>query len=278
MFILASRIFENIVTDEEIEFFLSHYDYSLTEVNNKRTPYRIDRYSDLDLKKYFGYSSLEKSKYYESLQSILNKVLDEPYTVELVMFYENKNYLELHVDTGDTHLHQLYKNVLIPLDWEEGAATIVFKNRWNGKKTFFHKSENFSQSNWLNDNARPHIPDNSSKNSVHPLLINQTYGVSREKYYTEIKKETETNTRTVTPISLVENFDPNLKFDQEIHKKYFSNQEIGEYDGLTVQEIFDWTKGSVLTFDRQHVHTGAQSGDYSVTSRRAIIIHTNRKI
>lgn len=269
MFILTSKIFKNLVTDEEINFLLSHYDYGLTESDSKRNFVRLDKFSE---------SELKKLKYYDLIQSILNKILDELFTIESFMFYENKYHLELHVDTGDGNLSKLYKNILIPLDWHYGAATIVFKNRWNGKKTFFHKGENFFKNNWLNDSMTPRIFNNPKENPIHPLLINQTYIISREKYYTEIQKEPETNTRTLTPISLVENFDPNLKFDQEIHKKYFSNQEIGEYDGLTVQEIFDWTKGSVLTFDRQHVHTGAHAGDYSFSSRRAIIVFTNRKI
>lgn len=264
MFILTCKIFPSLVTDEEIKFFLSYYDYNFEEIDSTLSP-RISG---------FSLSELEKSKWYKPIQSILNKVLDEPFTIDGFAFFEVKNHYGIHVDTGYGNLSTLYKNILIPLEWQKGAATVVFENKWYGKRTTFTKSDEISTLYFHNRIDKDDFLNIREKGTVHPHLINQTHNISREKYY-EMEK---VQSVSATPISYVENYDADLKFDKEIHKKYFKKQNIDQYDGLTVQQIFDWTKGSVFTFDRQYVHTGAQAGDSLNSKRRGITIFTNRKI
>ena len=43
-------------------------------------------------------------------------------------------------------------------------------------------------------------------------------------------------------------------FDKEIHKKYLNHENIGNLKGLEVELIYEWEIGSMLIFDRSHLH------------------------
>ena len=43
-------------------------------------------------------------------------------------------------------------------------------------------------------------------------------------------------------------------FDTEIHKKYLQHERIENLKGLEVELIYEWEVGSMLIFDRSHLH------------------------
>ena len=43
-------------------------------------------------------------------------------------------------------------------------------------------------------------------------------------------------------------------FDKEIHKKYLKHENIDNLKGLEVELIYKWEVGSMLIFDRTHLH------------------------
>ena len=43
-------------------------------------------------------------------------------------------------------------------------------------------------------------------------------------------------------------------FDKEIHKKYLNHENIDNLKGLEVELIYEWEIGSMLIFDRSHLH------------------------
>ena len=43
-------------------------------------------------------------------------------------------------------------------------------------------------------------------------------------------------------------------FDKEIHKKYLQHEKIENLKGLEVELNYDWEVGSMLIFDRSHIH------------------------
>ncbi len=43
-------------------------------------------------------------------------------------------------------------------------------------------------------------------------------------------------------------------FDKEIHKKYLAHENIDNLRGLEVEYIYEWKVGSMLIFDRTHLH------------------------
>jgi len=44
------------------------------------------------------------------------------------------------------------------------------------------------------------------------------------------------------------------QFDKEIHKKYLTHENIENLKGLEVEMIYEWEIGSMLIFDRTHLH------------------------
>ena len=46
-------------------------------------------------------------------------------------------------------------------------------------------------------------------------------------------------------------------FDTEIHKKYLAHENIQNLSGLEVECIFEWEVGSLLVFDRSHLHASS---------------------
>ena len=43
-------------------------------------------------------------------------------------------------------------------------------------------------------------------------------------------------------------------FDEKIHKKYLQHEKIENLKGLEVELIYEWKVGSILIFDRSHLH------------------------
>lgn len=43
-------------------------------------------------------------------------------------------------------------------------------------------------------------------------------------------------------------------FDEKIHKKYLQHEKIENLKGLEVEFIYEWEMGSMLIFDRSHIH------------------------
>ena len=46
----------------------------------------------------------------------------------------------------------------------------------------------------------------------------------------------------------------NKSFDKEIHQKYLQHEDINNLKGLEVELIYKWEVGSMLIFDRTHLH------------------------
>ena len=46
----------------------------------------------------------------------------------------------------------------------------------------------------------------------------------------------------------------NKPFDEKIHKKYLQHEKIENLKGLEVELIYQWKVGSILIFDRSHLH------------------------
>ena len=44
------------------------------------------------------------------------------------------------------------------------------------------------------------------------------------------------------------------EFDKEIHKKYLNHEKIENLKGLEIELIYEWQVGSMLIFDRTHLH------------------------
>ena len=43
-------------------------------------------------------------------------------------------------------------------------------------------------------------------------------------------------------------------FDRKMHKKYLTHEKIENLAGLEVEFVYEWELGSMLIFDRTHLH------------------------
>ena len=46
----------------------------------------------------------------------------------------------------------------------------------------------------------------------------------------------------------------NKEFDKNIQRKYLNHESIENLRGLEVELIYEWEVGSILIFDRSHLH------------------------
>jgi len=77
-----------------------------------------------------------------AVKSTVDLVLQEPYEVEFVFFGASSSGFGLHVDSKTSNNDdRVYKNILIPLDFEGEASTVFFDNYWLGKKIRLDRRE-----------------------------------------------------------------------------------------------------------------------------------------
>ena len=46
-------------------------------------------------------------------------------------------------------------------------------------------------------------------------------------------------------------------FDKKIHEEYLSHEKIENLSGLETELIYEWELGSILIFDRSHLHASS---------------------
>lgn len=209
------------------------------------------------------------------IKKALDRVLDKPYRVEVVLFYGSRISFKLHADSGDGDGQPLYKNVLIPLYTQGPATTVVFDNHWHGSHVKFGKMP-----------VSPfayHLPDkHGNLQSVEDIrvLLKQCLSapdtVDRfhvtDEFVKALQKIVDARSGIgarkpdgfVTDYSQVKNYQPNLEFDKDLHKKYLNHMPIENLHGLTVEKIIEWQPGQVYTFDRTQLHCAGSGHEYKV--------------
>ena len=147
------------------------------------------------------------------LLDIVKRINLNPSSYDEISFLhiKNKNYFKLHTDSGEGNQETSYKNILIPLYFEEKASTVIFKNRYYGGRT----GNNF----------------------------------------------------TKEMLESCDFYDPNAEIDNSIIEEHLYHINKDLLKGLTIDMIYEWKLGEVLTFDRQQVHTpGSNSRDKTTLS------------
>jgi hypothetical protein len=269
---LSFRVHKNVVTDEFVQDTLLLFDKNI----GARHPLPEEIQSP-----YFGLVDLSvlPNKYKEQLFSILDKILDEPYELEKIYLYDKeKHNFSLHVDTGEDEIPQrLYKNVLIPIKGI-GASTVIFENKWYHKRALFKKNsaKNEKITVSLNKISGENIIDDVRKLTPLPPHCQQPYwkyGLTKEQVYELLAfADIQEQRWIVGDYSEIEGYDPRLEINNEIYEKYLSSMTKDDFNGLTVDSIYDWNIGDVATWDRNQLHCGA--GDN--VNKKSLIIFTKK--
>lgn len=260
------NIFENVLSPEDIQTLIA-YSYldddrtdSRPDVRSKHPRWDIDCWPQI------------------IIQSLLDKILDRPYSVEDILFLEHRmpgQSPKLHVDSGNGNSN-LYNAILIPLSTNGFAGTVFFSNYWFGARTRFSCNE-----------VNPFCYPLQSRTGTIVMVedIRELYKQCREdptsvtdfevnvKFLNVLHKLIETRQGfgiagpphgTVTDYRDIANFNPHKKFDSHIHEKYMPHLPINSLHGLSIDKIVEWRPGSVIVFPRTQLHCGTATHTHKV--------------
>lgn len=194
----------------------------------------------------------------DAIKKQLKKIL-LPYKVETVIFNESKISFRIHVDS-DTGHNKLYKNVLIPLQFDGEASTVFFKNYWLKKSTRFSRTnispfrynmfDNKGEMIWVDDIRVLLEQCKNNPTSVNNFTVSNQFISSLEDL---IVKRNHADDRT-SDYSEVLYYDKSIEFDSDTHKKYLHHIPIEDLHGLTIDSIYSWNVGDIVIFDRTQLH------------------------
>ena len=258
-----TEIYDNVLDFNEIQTLLDWFNINDTLVD--------DRMDVRSKKPDWNLQSWPQSL----VEKALDHVLDYPYQVEVVLFYGSRISFKLHADSGNGDGQQLYKNVLIPLYTEGPATTVVFDNYWYGPHTRFGKMpvSPFAY-NLPGKNGNLEFVEDirvlleqccHSPELVDKFLVNDDFVESLQKI---VDLRSGIGAREpdgwVTDYSHIKNYQSDVEFDKDLHKKYFDHLPIENLHGLTVEKIVKWQPGQVATFDRNQLHCAGSGHQYKV--------------
>jgi len=209
------------------------------------------------------------------LTKVLDTVLEKDYDVEVALFYGSRISFRLHTDSGEDDGRTLYKNVLIPLQFEGNATTVLFDNHYHGRHARFGRQplspfwyslpNRFSQFEDVADVRTLLEQCRTDPASVANFEVNEEFISALEHIIQTLSR---TNARRpddyITDYSVVSNYQPELKFDPESHVKYLNHIPIENLHGLTLDQIVPWVPGQVFTWDRTQLHAAGSGHSYKI--------------
>lgn len=198
----------------------------------------------------------------QQLKEILDKVLPDSYQIENADFVRMKFHSRIHTDTADGDQTRLYKNVIIPLEENGDAATAIFPNCWFGPAARFTKVpipqfqyeiKTVDEQTILVEDIRQLLADleNSLGAVTHQGHI---FDVDRTWLRELVAKRQNVEPR-ISDYSGITNL-TDQEFPEEFRQQYLAHIPAETLHGLGVPYIAKWSVGDVITFDRQHLHSG----------------------
>lgn len=258
-----TEIHDNVLDDQQIKILLDWFNQHDTLVDD-----RLDVRSKTPV--------WDTGQWPQDLvKQVLDKVLPEPYRVEVVLFYGSRISLRLHADSGDDDGQRPYKNVIIPLHVEGPASTVVFDNHWHGVHARFARVPVSPFAYNLPDRHgnMQHIPD------IRQLLTQCLQQPALCKDFDVTQDFVELLQRIVairsgqgsrapdgfvSDYSTVVNYQPTAQFDSTLHEQYLSHVAIENLHGLTIERVAPWCPGQAITFDRSQLHCAGSGHRYKI--------------
>ena len=268
---MMTKVYPELINSSSVQQLLDYMD-----INDDRTVLRPDRIMKAPKWDIDDFPQ-------QLFKPILDQVHEHPYVVDTVLFNNIRIGLKVHADTGwDSKPEKLYKTVLIPLWFDGPSSTITFNNRWYGDMSRFGKkpvSTFFCDIPDIYGNLRP-VDDirilleecKSTPENVNHFAVDQQFVDILESIVIKRSEPTYVPEQFTTDYNLIENYDPNLQFDEEMHKKYFKHIPIENLHGLTLESIVPWEIGSVITFDRTQLHCAG----FGHKQKISVTLFTNR--
>jgi hypothetical protein len=259
----------NILTEEEKNILLEYF-----RIDDSKTDSRPDVRS-----KHPSWNETDWPK--QIVESCLDKIFPVGFVVEDISFREDKIGLKPHTDYGSIH-GTVGKTVLLLLDADPIAHTIFFKNHWPDSEplgAFFTKAKWTPYIYKLEDNSGNLVEIEDLRDFLHTCKTDPTtvegFTVD-ENFIKNIErlihirslpvldrnqKNQETGYTQPAPrksdYSTLTNYNKNIKFDEEFHRKYLTDVSIDDLHGLTVDTVLTWKLNSAIVFDREQLHASS---------------------
>jgi hypothetical protein len=200
------------------------------------------------------------------IKKVLDRILSEPYRVELVWFAGSRISLPLHVDSGDDDDNVPYKNIIIPLYAEGPASTVIFDNHWPGAHTRFSKTvlspfvyslpDRNGHMRQVDDIRQLLDQCQHSADTVEHFVVDNDLIQLLERL---VKVRSGNLNRPpdgfVADYSRISNYRPDTLFDTDLHSQHLSHVPIESLHGLTVETVAEWQPGQAITYDRSQLHS-----------------------
>lgn len=212
---------------------------------------------------------------------VMDRVLGKKYRIEEVVFRQDQVSLKLHTDYGSPEGYQ-GKTMMFLLDAQPESQTIFFKNYftvWTRWGAFFTKTpwNRFAysladKSGTLRrvDDLRDFLaqcesaPESIQHFEVTEPFLDEVRHLVHKRTLPKLEPETQDQTTgymqaglRLNDYSVLTDYEPEGKFDTELHQRYLSDTPIEDLDGLAVQAVHDWQIGAVLIFDREQLHSSS---------------------
>ena len=200
-------------------------------------------------------------------------------------FFYTTNPTMLHADTGINKNSIIYKQIMIPLEIvpsKKSCRTIIFKEKWYGKASFFQKEKakkNIRNFYLLDVNQKfikikqikkfySLIKDVNGKYlyKKNIFLINKIF---KQKVLSMIKKK---RFNQVTNAHIKKD----KKLDNNFYNQHLTHQPIQDFDGLNVDLNYKWKPGEALVWDRSRIHASDNYVKNGVKKKLGIAIFFNR--
>lgn len=202
----------------------------------------------------------------DELISVLDRVMPDSYKIESADFVRSNYLTRLHTDTADGDQSRLGKNIIIPLEVDQRASTAIFNNKWYGPAAKFTKVKIPPYEYTINDtdDEPVYVEDirqllDAMIQSAVPVIEYQGHKFNSTNddinWLSElIVKRQRTDLRVSDYTGITNLLD--TEFPEDFHKKWLNHIPIETLHGLSVPEIATWQLGDVISFDRQHLHSG----------------------
>jgi len=265
------KTYSNIITKQDVSQLLTYH--NVHDIRTDARPDVISKHPQWDVDEW-PQSIIKK---------VLDQVLDYDYKVEEVIFNQSKISFRLHVDSGQNNESKNGHAVLIPLYCDGPSTTVFFNNYWHGRSTKFSRKE-IKQFEYKLQNKHgdwQHVDDLRellSKCITDPSYVNDF--VIDNKFLDSLNYLIQA--RSNNAISKLDdrcydytnivNWQPNIQFDETLHKHHLSHIPIENLHGLTVDSIVHWNVGNCIVFDRTQLHS-AGSGH---TEKIGVTVFTQR--
>ena len=198
----------------------------------------------------------------DELKLVLDQVLPESYQIENADFVRMNFHSRLHTDTADGDQQRLYKNVIIPLEENNDAATAIFPNRWYGPAAKFSRvsipqfqyqiKDVQGQEVMVEDIRTLLVEVETSPDAVQ--YQGHVFDIDAKWLADLIQKRQITDARVHDYTGITDLVD--TKFPEDFRRQHLNHIPEENLHGLGVPEIAEWAVGDVITFDRQNLHSG----------------------